>query len=352
MRPTRILFQCHNRRGLGHLMRGMNLAQAIRNLVPSTDFLLYTCSNSAALPADHGFAFFLETAEWGMPHWLEVLQSYQPDIVVYDTMLPKDAAEAPVQFGTYTVYVMRKSKADRQQEIFANAILERADLVLIPHTPEEFGYQLPLSIADKSVFVGPIVRSPDSAAQTRLRQAYQICDTDFVLTSTVGGGGFAEQAQEFFAKVFAVHQQLAPRMPNLRHLVIQGPNFATTLPPMAGMTIIEQEPELINLLAISDLVIAEGGYNTVNEIRSVKTPAAFLPSVRNFDDQEERVRLLEAQGLAFVFPEGALETTAQQIADVCCSPELLTNIRKHYLHDSMQTGNQIAAQRILELVNL
>ena len=109
MRSTRILFQCHNRRGLGHLMRGMNLAQAIRNQAPSTDFLFYTCSNSAAVPADHGFAFFLETAERGMPHWPEVLRSYQPDIVVYDTMLPKDTAEV-CSIGQISLFIREIGK--------------------------------------------------------------------------------------------------------------------------------------------------------------------------------------------------------------------------------------------------
>ena len=108
---------------------------------------------------------------------------------------------------------------------------------------------------------------------------------------------------------------------------------------------------MVNLLALSNLVIAEGGYNTVNEIRLAKTPAVFLPSARNFDDQEERVRELAAQGLAVVFTQGDPTAIAQTILELCSTESGLRAIQQRYAADRMETGNRTAAEHIVRLVN-
>ncbi len=222
--------------------------------------------------------------------------------------------------------------------------------ILVPHVQEQFGYALPDKIRDRTAYVGPIVRLPDAQTQAALRAKYGIRDGDFVLSSTVGGGGFEAQADVFFATVFEMHRRIAARLPHLRHLVIQGPNYAKTLVPLPGMTVIAFEPEMVNLLAASDLVVAEGGYNTVNEIRVTRTPAIFLPSVRGNDDQEERVRALAQRGLGFVFAPDAAGAIADQVMDLAARPETLAAIRRRYGEDQAVLGNRAAAQRILDLV--
>jgi UDP-N-acetylglucosamine:LPS N-acetylglucosamine transferase len=131
---------------------------------------------------------------------------------------------------------------------------------------------------------------------------------------------------------------------------VQGPNYKKKLHPLEGLTIIEDEPELVNLLAISSLVIAEGGYNTVNEIRRVKVPAIFLPSERIYDNQEERVRLLEEEGLAFVFTGELPEKIVERVEEIITSESCLPEIQVSYKADQMLMGNRKAAEKILELV--
>jgi len=344
------LFQSHNRRGLGHLMRGLNIARAIRQLAPTSDILFYARSTSAESLCGREFRAYVETDASGTSHWPELFRTFAPDVVVYDTLLPSDPAQEPAAAGARRVYVMRKVKDEKQAAIFANPFLEHVDLVLIPHSPAEFGHALPPALHARSTFVGPIVRQPEAANQDRLRTRYGIQPGDFVLTSTVGGGGFTEQAEAFFAAVYALQQALHQRLPRLRHLVIQGPHFGRALPSLPGLTVVEFEPDLVDLLALSDLVLAEGGYNTVNEIRVARTPAVFLPSARNLDDQEERVRALEARGLAAVCTEGDAAALAEQVAARCLSPAWLGEVRRRYAAEQPQTGNQASAERILELV--
>jgi predicted glycosyltransferase len=347
---SRFLFQVRNRRGLGHMMRGLNIARAMRALDPAAEILFYLRTPPAQGFWSPEFGFVVERDADSLASWPEVLREFAPDVVVYDTMLPKDAAAEPLADGARYVYIMRKCLPDKQREVFANPFLQRMAAMLVPHLPEQFGYEVPEAIRDRTAFVGPIVRLPEAATQAALRRKYRIAETDFLLTSTVGGGGFEAQADAFFDTVFEVHRRIAAQIPRLRHLVIQGPNYAKTLEALPGMTVVAFEPEMVDLLAASDLVIAEGGYNTVSEIRVTRTPAIFLPSVRGNDDQEERVRALASRGLGFVFDPAAAAAIADKVLELARQPELLAGIRARYAEDRMELGNQAAAQRILDLV--
>lgn len=347
--PIRILFQVRNRRGLGHMMRGLNIARALRELDPAADVLFYLRTPPAEGMWSPQVRYVVESDPDSLAHWPEVLREFRPDVVVYDTMLPRDPANEPVVESARYAYIMRKCLEDKQREVFANPFLERMSACIVPHVPEQFGYEVPERLRARTRFVGPIVRLPDAVAQQALRGKYGIAPDDFLLTSTVGGGGFEAQADAFFAVVFDAHRRLHGAVPKLRHLVVQGPNYAGTLAPLPGMTVVAVEPEMINLLAISDLVIAEGGYNTVNEIRVTRTPAIFLPSERGNDDQEERVRALERAGLGFVFAPADGAAVAAKVLEVSREPAVLAAIRERYASDRAPLGNRAAAEILLEL---
>jgi len=348
LRPT-VLFQIHNRRGLGHLVRALNIAREIRALAPATEVVLYTRSEPADGFRHPGIRYAVETDPEAPTHWPEVVRAAAPNAVVYDTILPRHPGAEPVHPPTRVAYIMRRCQEAQQRAVFAHPWLDRAAAILVPHEPDEFGYEVPERLRARTTFVGPIVRLPTCDGQVRLRERYDLREGDFVLTSTAGGGGFAEQADAFFETVFAVHRHLAPGMRRLRHLVVQGPNFRRALEPLPGMTVVAVEPEMIDLLALSDLAIAEGGYNTVNEVRVTRTPAVFLPGRRGVDDQGERVRALEARGLALVLSGFGADEVAARVAELCASAIALREMRRRYAEDHMQVGNRVAAERILGL---
>jgi glycosyl transferase family 28 len=329
------------------MMRGLNIAREIRVLNPAAQVLFYLHSAPSEELWPEEIPYVADSDSESLALWPETLRSFSPQVVVYDTILPKD--REPVIDSARYAYIMRKCQQDKQMEVFRNPFLDRVSAILVPHTREEFGYALPPAIAHKTAFVGPIARMPDAQVQQHLREKYGIHPGDFLLTSTVGGGGFTEQAQAFFEKVLAVHRHLHGALPRLRHLVIRGPNFAGALPAAEGMTVIEVEPQMIDLLAISDLAIAEGGYNTVSEIRITKTPAVFLPSTRGKDDQEERVRVLEWMGLAYVLSDLPPDELARKVLQICSCPRCLAEIRERYRADRFCPGNRAAAQRLLDL---
>lgn len=342
------LLRFSNRHGLGHLMRGLNICRELATM-ETGPILFYGSAMPPQQLWDSRFAFRIEGETGGYVDWPEAMRTAKPAVAVYDTTLPRQDEWPREPDGPLRAYIMRRWKEERQDEVFNHGLLPRMDAVIVPHTEEEFGLELPAWLRARTTFVGPIVRLPDRAVQERLRHKYGLMPTDFVLTSTCGGGGFTEQAQEFFATVWAAHARLAQELPNLRHIVVKGPNAVTTPEPLPGMIMIGTEPEMVNLLAISNLAIAEGGYNTVNEIRATRTPALFLPSYRNRDDQEERVRQLEARGLAQVCGPQEHHLAAGKLLDLCGSPSAIAAMRRNYESEELVTGNRRAAEILVEL---
>ncbi|MBS1137856.1 MAG: hypothetical protein H6R11_1810, partial [Proteobacteria bacterium] len=107
-RARRFLFQVRNRRGLGHMMRGLNIARELRALDPAAEILFYLRTPPSAGFWKTDFRYVVERDPDGLASWPEVLQQFGPDVVVYDTMLPKDASAEPLAESARYVYIMRK----------------------------------------------------------------------------------------------------------------------------------------------------------------------------------------------------------------------------------------------------
>lgn len=345
----KFLFQIYDRRGLGHLVRGSNLAAALLELAPQAR--LRFCALREA-PAD----WPLPPVEWvherdpeSAATWRSELASFAPDVAVYDTVLPKPGQPEVDHARARIAYVMRRSKAERQAAVFQHPLIARAQLLLVPHAEAEFGYALPPELVARTRFTGPIVRRANPVARERVRERYGIAAGDFLLVSTPGGGGFEEHARAFFRTVFGIHAAVAARVSRLRHICVCGPRFSAPLDALPGMQVVAAEPQMPELLSLADLAIVEGGYNTVHELRAAKTPAIFLPSPRSHDDQAERVRHLAAAGLGLVFSELPCEAIAREVAALCAEPARLAGMRACYASDHFEPGNRRAAQALLEL---
>lgn len=349
MMPTggRFLFRIPNRRGLGHLMRGINISRELLRLRPGARILFYVRTPPSPELWDARFEFRVEGESEGYGDWPAATCSFAADVVVYDTTLPDEWEHEYGQAGR--AYILRKWREERQAEVFGHPLLRRMDAVIVPHAAEECAWSPPGWLTQRMSYVGPIVRLPDAAAQERLRMKYALRPGDFLLTSTCGGGGFEAQAGRFFRTVWQVHAALAGEVRHLRHVVVKGPHYGKPLEPPPGVVLVDTEPDMINLLAISDLVLAEGGYNTVNEIRASGTPAVFLPSARGKDDQEARVLELERRGLARVYRESEHGQAAAGVLELCVGAGRLAAMRRRYLSERLEVGNGRAAERIADL---
>jgi predicted glycosyltransferase len=331
----RCLFHCRNTTGLGHLMRGHNIARALHKLSPEVE-IIFTGNRESVAPAflEYPYVPYLGTKSVAALH---------PDVIVLDTLFPNWKIEDNVT----VVYVMRQIRQAKLQTFLGDPLAARTDAVLIPHYQEEFSADLPDWFVKKAYWVGPIVREPNQKIQNLLRKKFEIEKTDFILTSNAGGGGKTEESSFFFDIISAVHESLRSVFSNLRHFVVLGPYSHVTVSPQSRMTILPMEPHLNDLFALSNVVIAKGGYNTVHEVLAAKVPAIFIPSSRKYDNQEERVRNMEKKGLCAVFTGSSINDIASQILEIFNRGTKFAEMKSHLEKEPLIIGNRTAAARIL-----
>ncbi len=339
----RLLFHSPSRRGLGHVMRGANLARAVLAADASASVLMHV-SNTAAGPACAEVPWV--AGDHTAPRaWQRLVDGFRPTLVVFDTILPGPWATDT----TPRAFVWRASVDARHEATVASPALAAMRALIVPHAPAEFGRALPDAVARRATFTGPIVRTTDAAGQARVRARYGLGADDVVITSTVGGGGFDDSAAWLLDLVFRAHTRWQATVPRLRHLVVRGPlaSAPTTAPP-AGLTLIDADFDLVHLFALSTLVVAEAGYNTISELRHVRVPALIAPGARTYDDQAARARALETLGVARVVerydPAGALETLAALPLDGAA----LAAMRAAADAAPFEPGNARAARALLD----
>jgi len=353
---ARILFQARNRRGLGHLARGLNIAHELRKLAPHSQIAFYT-RNTPEQDLLDGFTCHVEPNDGaGLAHWETLVKQWLPDVTVYDTMLP-ESLPAATQRATF---LMRRCQDSVQHAILANPVLRQFDCILVPHTCDDFPFELPPAIQKRTHFIGPIVRTADPVQQASLRTVYGLEANQLTLVSTPGGGGFEQQAARFIEIIVRAHALIEAKGIAFRHIIVGGPNlnealFAqlqTRIQAWPNAIAVKFEPHLSSLIGLADLVIAEGGYNTVNEIRSAQVPAIFLPSARSLDDQMQRVMSLAQQGAALVcdVENNPTLACAEQIAALVASPAHRSALHQRARQSKFLTGNVAAARHLLQLI--
>lgn len=341
--PPRILFHVPSRRGLGHVMRSANLARAVAAADPQATTLVHVAAPAAGVACDDVPWIAREIATTGA--WARLVSAFRPTLVVFDTVLPGAWADDP----TPRAFVWRRTVEARRAEALRDARLAAMRVIVVPHDREDFGRPLPAAIDARTVFAGPIVRASDAEGQARVRQRYQLAPDDTVITSTVGGGGFERSAGWLLDMVMAAHPRLRAGVPRLRHLVVRGP-LGTRSPERRepGLTTIDADPDLVHLMAVSHLVVAEAGYNTVHELRLAGVPALLVPGDRRYDDQDARALELARLGVAQVTSRESATAAIDTLVALATSPDALAGMRAASRRHRLQTGNATAAAALLE----
>jgi len=339
----RVVFRIHNRRGLGHWMRAMNIAGELLELSPDVEVVIYARA-ATALPMDRGRIRQVVAKDPEKMDMLELRElGLEPDVLIDDTILPP----GPVAPEIKHVLVMRKRRLSRLEGLVGDARLRDIDLVVAPHAAEEFDGHLPDWLVEKTAFVGPIARHAKPAEVGALRKKYGLHAEDGLLVSTPGGGGFPADFEKLWKVACGVQRLVGPL--GFRHVFVSGPNGRHSVdPPDDTMTVIAVEEEMPTLLSMATAVISAGGYNTVNEIRLAKRPAFFIPGERKYDDQRERVSELANAGFGWSFEDATVDEIAEMIAKRIQDASAMNAVAASYQQDAFRTGNQSAARAIFD----
>ena len=178
-------------------------------------------------------------------------------------------------------------------------------------------YKIPEKIQDKVKFTGYIPRKTLSKRnKLRIRKRYRIMDNDkFVLVTTGGGGDGLEVIDHYLA----MHDYYPTSLP-FKSIIITGPfmpkNAREAFGKRAkkfGIKTLPFHPKMEELMSAADLVISMGGYNTICEILTQKTPSLIIPRETPRKEQLIRARSLKNEGLLDFIPWS--EVTPQLLRD-------------------------------------
>jgi predicted glycosyltransferase len=306
-----VLFQPLNHIGLGHINRLAVIALALHDLDDGirTPFVVEESSHALldarALPyipfpssscMSNGGAWSAWTTDerYSFQQKLSraILQAAVPRVVVFDCLPIPAFAEAVMTSGIPIVFCLREMRILGDYLRTVRDLLDRAQLILIPHPQGTFA--VPQDLAAKCRFVGEIARvGPVLSTRERDR------DAPHILIS--GGGGGYPGTVEFYNLALKATAMLREHHAALKVQLITGPLFRDwrLLEPSDGIRVVPFEPDMTALFDDADLVICQAGYNTVAELAQLQTKTVLVPAEREWDDQFGRAERVTRRQQSF-----------------------------------------------------
>jgi uncharacterized protein (TIGR00661 family) len=350
----KILFVASHCAGLGHLNRMVCIAKEIKKINPKHQILFLTASGKDTFLKNQFRYVEIPLSERtltenGYSPDLDVhlssqaIRGYKPDVIVFDTHFPLALLKITKLRGIKTVVILRKAKKDCFNKIIK---LRGIDLFIFPHEEKEFkDYSIPKKT--KAVFVGPIIRKFDKSLIREVIKRYKIKKDDFVVVFTCGSGG-GKESRDFIYTATKVYKQLHEKIRNLKFIVLTGLYFQEKI-TAEGIIIKKFEPELINLMRASDLVVAIAGYNTCNEIILSKAPSILIPAKRINEEQGERASEMERVGISIALKDIDDKKITDNILKYYKSEKMRKKMKESFSKVKMRIGNRKAAQEILSI---
>jgi predicted glycosyltransferase len=350
-----MLFHAVNHVGLGHLSRLTAIALGIRERAPGIPILfLVDGASHGILEAAHLPFLALPPNDFDKSidgpvtdkirrlvssFAASIVQTLHPNLIVFDCFPHRALTFAARQYGVPFAICIRKMKnMSLLSERFID-LLETAELIIFPHTPDEIEVEIPKQLMSKTHFVGTIVRP--------FRAASEASTTGKVRVVISGGGGGYPGTVNFYNSALAAFAMCRREIPGLSGLLVTGPLFGDwrQLEPVEGIHIIPFDPDLLSVVKDADLVVCQAGYNTVAEIKALDVPAICVPADRAADDQHERAALAALRGSqvrSCVAPDASI--LARMMIEILRSP------RKTVANPICPTGGGRAAELLLALL--
>lgn len=178
-------------------------------------------------------------------------------------------------------------------------------------------YNFPEEIHPKVQFTGYIKRNKVGCdRKATIRKRYRILDDDKFILITTGGGGDGFEVLDHY---LTMHDFYPTSLP-LKSIIITGPFMPKKMregikkrAKKIGIKTLPFHPRIEELMSAADLVISMGGYNTICEILSQKTPSLIIPRENPRKEQLIRATNLRDHGLLDFIPW--MEVTPQLLRE-------------------------------------
>ncbi|MBW1963300.1 MAG: glycosyltransferase [Deltaproteobacteria bacterium] len=209
-------------------------------------------------------------------------------------------------------------------------------------------YAIPDSISRKMYFTGYIPRKiPDEKAVRQIRKEQGVKDGEKLVVVTTGGGGDGYYVMDAFLSMM----ESEPRPFPFKTVLITGPFMprqdrkkAFERARRMGIRTYRFYRWMEKILAAANLVVGMGGYNTVCEVLTQRTPALIIPRETPRREQLIRAKVLQAQGLINYLSWSSLsvESLRKEIFRILNQPEPYYEAMSSF----RLTGFDIMSQRL------
>lgn len=358
----KVAFHVINGVGLGHVVRAVTIARAVRELVPDVELLFLTNARDPSFIAAAGIDFVQlpprldephadpDRASTSLPRPLEeaalvaALDVFAPDLVVFDTHAPRRLVRHVTANGAGAVLVLRELRKEVLRSFVESGAAGELDRIVVPHEPGDMDLA-PLA-GLPFVLVGPVVR--DIGRVDAAPSSSPASPASPLVVATAGGGGQPIDAARYLQAVVDAHALARIAIPSLETIVVRGP-YGDAPPKGAdvpGLTLVRSTADLPSLLARATLVVSQAGYNAIAELRSLAKPAILVPGLRKSEDQRARaMRLVRAKAAVLAKPEG--RSIADRIEALVGSPATLAAMKDAHAAIPLVEKNRAAAEAAL-----
>jgi len=352
-----ILMYSHDTYGLGHIRRSMAIANHLRD--KNTNVLILTGSPIAgrfAFPEQVDFVripgmikktnddYQSLSIRIEQEHALSIrtniilatAQAFQPNLFIVDKephglkrevlptleWLKKECPQTTSILGLRDI--LDDSEViinDWREKNVYNSLTSLYDQIWVYGNQEIYDpicqYKIPKEAQDKVKFTGYIPRKnlPDNT-RCRIRKQFRILEDDIFVLITTGGGG---DGMEMLEHYLDMHDYYPTSLP-LKTIMITGPFMPKSQrreiqrrAKLHGIKSIPFHHKVEEMMKAADLVISMGGYNTICEILTHRTPALIIPREWPRREQLIRATCLKERGLLDFIPW--TEVTPQLLRD-------------------------------------
>ena len=250
---------------------------------------------------------------------LNALKGYQPDIFVADKVptgidheliaslryLREGQNQTKVILGMRDILDSPEHVRTEWEETGAyDALQEFYDEIWVYGSPQIMDvvevYGFPRKLAEMIHYCGYLRRDGSSAEPEKIRREIGLGDRKLVLLTLEGGGDV-----HGIVPVFHRAMSELSSCGDTAAMIVTGPDFPAdrlkSILPDTGMndSFIYRDymPNLIDYMAISDVVVAMSGYNTICEILSLNKSAITIPRITPRTEQLIRARKFSGMGL-------------------------------------------------------
>lgn len=304
----KILFLLKNGIGFGHFRRALVIAEELRKKGHSICFL--TQAKSTDLFKNKSFTVFNIPFMHRLPSNLSevflkqlinaIVEEVNPDIVIEDTDPDPVYEQTPSLKYRHRVLIMRRIEESALLSMLVNKKFDTFDKIIFLQSKQELfndvanpKLRLWLEFDKKIKFTGPVFYTPTK--QEIINASKKYSDTNELIVFNAGAGG-EHFGEGFCKKLFSAAVAIAPSLNQYTIVIVKGSNYKDDIvvpSNVKNVKVVDFEPNLPALFAISRICVLRPGYNAVFESLSGNTDLLLIPGVSYLEQQELWVKQLQ-----------------------------------------------------------